>query len=88
MAFLGYKNKSLMTACCGEHLSVLELHRREAKEDRIYSYLRATKWNSAKAAIERLEGTLKWRRGFGIYGISADLVEPEVGSQFCGPRTG
>jgi hypothetical protein len=69
-----------MTACCGEYLSiVLELHRREAKADQIYSYLRATKWNSAKAAIERLEGTLKWRREFGIYGLSADVVEPEVG---------
>jgi hypothetical protein len=29
-------------------------------------YLRATKWN-ANEAIEGLEGTLKWRREFGIY---------------------
>jgi hypothetical protein len=45
----------------------------------LYSYLRATKWISAKTAIERLEGTLKWRREFGIYDLSADVVEPEVG---------
>ncbi|KAH9068375.1 CRAL/TRIO domain-containing protein [Lactarius deliciosus] len=30
------------------------------------------------AAIERLEGTLKWRREFDIYDLSADLVEPEA----------
>jgi hypothetical protein len=41
-------------------------------------YLRATKWISAKTAIERLEGTLKWRREFGIYDLSADVVEPEA----------
>lgn len=42
-------------------------------------YLRATKWASAKVAIERLEGTLKWRREYGIYDeLTAELVEPEV----------
>jgi len=44
-------------------------------------YLRATKWNSAKVAIERLEGTLKWRREFGVYDLTAEQVEPEVSSQ-------
>jgi hypothetical protein len=29
-------------------------------------------------AIERLEGTLKWRRGYGIYDLTAEHVEPEV----------
>ena len=62
------------------------MHRFAAREKlkqikyKISSYLRATKWNSAKAAIQRLEGTLKWRREFGIDDISADAVEPEVGS--------
>lgn len=46
--------------------------------DCMLRFLRATKWSSAKAAIERLEGTLKWRREFGIYDISAELVEPEA----------
>jgi len=46
--------------------------------DCMLRYLRATKWTTAKAAIERLEGTLKWRREFGIYDLSADLVEPEA----------
>src|SRR6266852_8035220 len=41
-------------------------------------YLRATKWNSADVAIERLEGTLKWRREFGVYDLTAEHVEPEV----------
>ncbi|OJA17109.1 hypothetical protein AZE42_02600 [Rhizopogon vesiculosus] len=41
-------------------------------------YLRATKWD-ANATIERLEGTLKWRREFGIYDkITAEHVEPEA----------
>lgn len=45
----------------------------------IKRYLRATKWASAKVAIERLEGTLKWRREYGIYDeLTAELVEPEV----------
>ena len=29
-------------------------------------------------AIERLEGTLKWRREYGVYDLTADMVEPEV----------
>src|SRR6266850_6960497 len=41
-------------------------------------YLRATKWVSANVAIERLEGTLKWRREYGVYDLTADMVEPEV----------
>ena len=44
-------------------------------------YLRATKWD-ANAAIERLEGTLKWRREYGIYDkITPEHVEPEVGGR-------
>jgi hypothetical protein len=46
-------------------------------------YLRATKWSSAKAAIERLEATLRWRREFGIYDLSAEQVEPEVSESYC-----
>ncbi|KAH9994862.1 CRAL/TRIO domain-containing protein [Russula vinacea] len=47
--------------------------------DCMLRYLRATKWNSANVAIERLEGTLKWRREFGVYDDSmAELVEPEA----------
>ena len=71
------------------------MHRFAAREKlkqikyKISSYLRATKWNSAKAAIQRLEGTLKWRREFGIYDLSADVVEPEVGfTVLQSPRTG
>ncbi|KAG1883352.1 CRAL TRIO domain-containing protein [Suillus subluteus] len=41
-------------------------------------YLRATNWN-ADLAIKRLEGTLKWRREFGIYDkITAEYIEPEA----------
>ena len=29
-------------------------------------------------AIERLEGTLKWRREYGVHDLTADMVEPEV----------
>jgi len=46
--------------------------------DSMLRYLRATKWASAKVAIERLEGTLKWRREYGVYELTAELVEPEV----------
>ncbi|TBU25024.1 CRAL/TRIO domain-containing protein [Dichomitus squalens] len=42
-------------------------------------FLRAVKWASAQAAIKRLEGTLKWRREFGVYDvITASHVEPEA----------
>ncbi|KAI0787410.1 CRAL/TRIO domain-containing protein [Fomes fomentarius] len=42
-------------------------------------FLRAVKWASADAAIKRLEGTLKWRREFGLYElITASHVEPEA----------
>ncbi|KAI0750119.1 CRAL/TRIO domain-containing protein [Daedaleopsis nitida] len=42
-------------------------------------FLRAVKWASARAAIKRLEGTLKWRREFGLYElITASHVEPEA----------
>ena len=37
----------------------------------------ASKWGQ-HTAIQRLEDTLKWRREFGIYDMSAELVEPEV----------
>ncbi|KAH7926357.1 CRAL/TRIO domain-containing protein [Leucogyrophana mollusca] len=41
-------------------------------------YLRATKWD-ANEAIKRLEGTLQWRREFGLYDlVTAELVEPEA----------
>ncbi|KAI0250225.1 CRAL-TRIO domain-containing protein [Lactifluus subvellereus] len=46
--------------------------------DCLLRYLRATKWGSAKAAIGRLEGTLKWRREFGMYNLTAEQVEPEA----------
>ncbi|KAG6849783.1 hypothetical protein H0H93_005169 [Arthromyces matolae] len=42
-------------------------------------YLRAVKWKTAKAAIQRLEATLKWRREYGIYDVvTASHVEPEA----------
>ncbi|RPD59669.1 CRAL/TRIO domain-containing protein [Lentinus tigrinus ALCF2SS1-6] len=42
-------------------------------------FLRAVKWASAQAAIKRLEGTLKWRREYGVYDlITASHVEPEA----------
>jgi hypothetical protein len=44
-----------------------------------FRYLRATKWKSTAAAIQRIEATLKWRREYGIYDlVSASHVEPEV----------
>jgi hypothetical protein len=67
-----------MTASYGEQPCLRFIDRRLTRVNP-YSYLRATKWISAKTAIERLEGTLKWRREFGIYDLSADVVEPEVG---------
>jgi hypothetical protein len=66
-----------MTACCGKEICVCDLL--IAYDIGVKRYLRATKWNSANVAIERLEGTLKWRREFGVYDDSmAELVEPEV----------
>ncbi|KAF9468031.1 CRAL-TRIO domain-containing protein [Collybia nuda] len=42
-------------------------------------YLRAVKWKSSNAAIERLEATLKWRREYGLYDlVTASHVEPEA----------
>ncbi|KAF5367525.1 hypothetical protein D9758_003628 [Tetrapyrgos nigripes] len=42
-------------------------------------YLRATKWKSADACIQRIESTLKWRREFGIYDkITSSYIEPEA----------
>ena len=35
-------------------------------------------------AIERLEATLRWRRKFGVYDLTAEQVEPEVSQ----PRVG
>ncbi|KAI9461656.1 CRAL/TRIO domain-containing protein [Lactarius psammicola] len=61
-----------------ENGGLLEEEKFWLSNDCMLRYLRATKWNSARAAIERLEGTLKWRREFGIYNLSADLVEPEA----------
>ncbi|EGN98659.1 hypothetical protein SERLA73DRAFT_181226 [Serpula lacrymans var. lacrymans S7.3] len=44
----------------------------------ILRYLRATKWD-VNEAIKRLEGTLKWRREYGLYDtVTPDLVEPEA----------
>lgn len=45
-------------------------------------YLRAVKWDE-KSAITRLEGTLKWRREFGIYDqMTNEYVEPQVKFSF------
>ncbi|KAL4247612.1 CRAL-TRIO lipid binding domain superfamily protein [Abortiporus biennis] len=41
-------------------------------------FLRAVKWSSAEAAIKRIEGTLRWRREFGLYNlVTPAYVEPE-----------
>ncbi|VDC07517.1 unnamed protein product [Peniophora sp. CBMAI 1063] len=40
-------------------------------------FLRAIKWSSAKDAIDRVEGTLKWRREFGVWDLSADELKIE-----------
>jgi hypothetical protein len=61
-----------------ENGGILEVEMFWISNDCMLRYLRATKWISAKVAIDRLEGTLKWRREFGIYGLSADVVEPEA----------
>ncbi|KAI0001454.1 CRAL/TRIO domain-containing protein [Russula compacta] len=58
--------------------SLVEEEKFWLSNDCMLRYLRATKWNSAKVAIERLEGTLKWRREFGVYDLTADQVEPEA----------
>jgi hypothetical protein len=51
----------------------------------ILRYIRATKHNVSES-IKRLEGTLKWRRDFGLYtsSITPEHVEPEAvtGKQF------
>ena len=41
-------------------------------------FSRAVKWSSAKDAIERVEDTLKWRREFGVWDLSADELKVEV----------
>lgn len=42
------------------------------------SYLRASKWKLG-SAIQRLEGSLKWRREYGLYDkLTPEYVEPEV----------
>ncbi|KAG6813394.1 hypothetical protein H0H92_011371 [Tricholoma furcatifolium] len=42
-------------------------------------YLRAVKWKTSAAAIQRLEATLRWRREYGIYDVvNASHVEPEA----------
>jgi len=61
-----------------ENGGLLEEEKFWLSNDCMLRYLRATKWESAKTAIERLEDTLKWRRKFGIYDLSADTVEPEA----------
>lgn len=45
-------------------------------------YLRATKWNVAQAE-ERLQGTLAWRRGYGMKKLTPDYIsiENETGKQ-------
>lgn len=43
----------------------------------LYRFLRATKWD-VKETKSRLEGTLRWRREFGIDDITAEHVEPEA----------
>lgn len=40
-------------------------------------YLRASKWNVADAK-KRLEGTLVWRREYGLYEHTADYISPEM----------
>lgn len=40
-------------------------------------YLRASKWNVADAK-KRLEGTLVWRREYGLYDHTADYISPEM----------
>lgn len=57
---------------------LLEVEKFWLSNDCMLRYLRATKWNSAKVAIERLEGTLKWRREFGVYDLTAEHVEHEA----------
>ena len=39
--------------------------------------LNASKWD-LQMAIQRLGETLKWRREYGVYDITPQLVEPEV----------
>jgi hypothetical protein len=73
-----------MTVCCGKeaflNLSLLRSCRVHCQYafGNWNRYLRATKWVSANVAIDRLEGTLKWRREYGVYDLTADMVEPEV----------
>ena len=68
-----------MTVCCGKDVFTCDCVVWELLLIIVIKrYLRATKWNSANAAIERLEGTLKWRREFGIYDLTAEHIEPEV----------
>jgi hypothetical protein len=72
-------------ACYGKEMSSISLCARDASHANAVGnckkktrYLRATKWASANVTIERLEGTLKWRREYGVYDLTADMVEPEV----------
>lgn len=42
--------------------------------------MRAIKWSSVKEGIDRVEGTLKWRREFGVWDLSAEELKVEVRS--------
>lgn len=57
--------------------ALMEVEKFWLTSDCILRYLRATKWDP-KESIIRLEGTLKWRREFGLYDrITSDYVKPE-----------
>ncbi|KAH7884361.1 CRAL TRIO domain-containing protein [Phlebopus sp. FC_14] len=58
--------------------ALLEEERMWLSYECILRYIRATK-HDVPESIKRLEGTLKWRRDFGVYTtITADHVEPEA----------
>lgn len=62
-----------------ENGALTEVERFFVSYECILRYLRATKWKSSEAAIERLEATLKWRREYGLYDVvTDDHVEPEA----------
>ncbi len=66
---------SLLTYC--KTLETTEMEKFWLTKECLLRYLRATKWDLEKAKV-RIEATLKWRKGYGVENLSAELIEPEA----------
>lgn len=61
-----------------EHgLTFTEAEQMYLSREQLLRFCRATKWDYSKTKA-RLLATLKWRRDYGVYKITADHIEPEA----------